>query len=98
MDRIKRQEDLLRCYITYDAEDALKQAAEIQQKMDAGEALSPLAGVPYAVKDNLCTAGIRTTCGSKMLEHFVPAYDAAVVEKCKAAGGILIRKTNASAF
>ncbi len=94
LDRIKRQEDLLRCYITYDAEGALKQATEIQQKMDAGKTHFLLAGVPYAVKDNLCTAGIRTTCGSKMLEHFVPAYDAAVVEKCKAAGGILIGKTN----
>ncbi len=98
LDRIRRQEDLLRCYITYDEAAVKERAAFVQKNIGEGKFNSPLAGIPYAVKDNLCTAGIRTTCGSKMLEHFVPAYDAAVVEKMKAAGAVLIGKTNMDEF
>ena len=66
--RIEEQEKQIHAYITVDGDRALKQAALIQQKISAGELKGPLAGVPVAIKDNICTKGIPTTCGSKMLE------------------------------
>lgn len=88
----------LNCYITLLREEALKSAEKVQKGIDAGELTGPLAGVPFAVKDNLCTKGIRTTCGSKMLENFVPAYSAEAVQKIEEAGGVLIGKTNLDEF
>ena len=87
------------CYVTVMREHALKKAEEIQAKIEAGElADSKLAGVPIAIKDNICTKGTRTTCSSHMLENFVPPYDATVIQKLEAAGCILLGKTNMDEF
>lgn len=97
LDRIQRLNPQLNCFITVTAEQALQDA----QDYDTGRrSLTdlPLAGVPLAVKDVLCTKGIRTTCGSKILEHFNPPYDATAVERLRAAGAILLGKTNMDEF
>ena len=86
------------CFITLDKEGAYRQAEQVQERIDAGVCDSMLAGVPMAVMDNLCTAGLRTTCASKMLAQFVPPYSAAAVERLQAAGAILIGKTNMDEF
>ncbi len=98
LDRIREKEDVLHCYLTVDREGALRRAEEVQNKILSGELRGPLAGVPMAVKDNLCTRGMRTTCASKMLEHFVPFYSAEAVERLQAAGAVLIGKTNLDEF
>jgi len=96
---IKLREPLYHAYITVAEEEALAQAKEIQMRIDAGElADSPLAGVPMAVKDNICTKDIKTTCASKMLSDFVPSYDATVMERLKQAGAIILGKTNMDEF
>ena len=96
-DRIAETREL-NCYITLEKEAALKRAEQVQEKINAGELAGPLAGVPFAVKDNLCTRGIRTTCGSKMLENYVPFYSAEAVERLEEAGAVLIGKTNMDEF
>lgn len=87
-----------RCYITLCRDEAYAQADEVQALIDAGNAPSPLAGVPVAVKDNICTKGIRTTCASKILENFVPTYDAGAVERLHAGGLIIAGKLNMDEF
>ncbi|MCP2811913.1 amidase family protein, partial [Salmonella enterica] len=69
--RIEEKEKEYHCYVTVDKEGALKQADEVQKKIDAGELTGPLAGVPVAIKDNMCTEGLLTTCSSKILGNFV---------------------------
>lgn len=96
--RIERVEKDLNSFITLCSEGALKRASAIDALLRDGRLDSPYAGVPIAIKDVLCTKGLRTTCGSKMLENFVPVYDATVVEKTQLAGMIPLGKTNMDEF
>ena len=98
LDRIEEKDSLYHCYVTVDKEAVLKKAEEIQQKIDCGELTGPLAGVPVAVKDNLCTEGMLTTCSSKILENFVPTYSAEAVRNLEKAGMLVIGKTNMDEF
>ena len=98
LDRIGKKGRDLGCYLTIDAEGALAQAAMVDRTRARNENLGPLAGVPVALKDNLCTRGLRTTCGSRMLERYDPPYDAHVVERLRAAGAVVIGKTNMDEF
>ena len=85
-------------YITFTKNYAINKAKEIQNKIDKGENLSILAGVPISIKDNICTKGIKTTCASKMLENFIPSYNATVFKKLEDAGAILVGKINMDEF
>lgn len=80
-DRIKEVEPKVQAYITLCEEESLERAKEIDKKIAAGEPVGRLAGVPIAIKDNICTDGTLTTCASKMLGDFVPPYDATVIKK-----------------
>ena len=97
LDRISRLAGDLNCYITITEEKALKQADFAQQRLDNGTA-GPLTGIPMALKDNLCTKGTRTTCASRMLENFVPPYDATVSSRLEEAGTSLLGKCNMDEF
>lgn len=96
--QIRRREQELNCYVTLEEEKAFKQAEEVQRGIDEGTLTGPLAGVPVAVKDNMCIEGMRTTCSSKILENFVPAYTAEAVERLRKAGAVIIGKTNMDEF
>lgn len=96
-ERIAETEEL-NCYITLEKDAALRRAALVQRQIESGELAGPLAGVPFAAKDNLCTDGIRTTCASKMLANFVPFYSAEAVKRLEEAGAVLIGKTNMDEF
>ena len=98
LERIKRVEGKIHAFVTVAEENALETAREIDGKVRRGDDLGSLAGVVVAVKDNICTRGIRTTCSSRMLENFVPPYDATVIERLKAADAIIIGKTNMDEF
>lgn len=98
LERIAEKEEQLNCYVTLDREGALAKAAEVQKKIEAGELCGPLAGVPVAIKDNMCTQGMRTTCASKMLANFIPAFSAQAVKDLEAAGAVLLGKTNMDEF
>jgi aspartyl-tRNA(Asn)/glutamyl-tRNA(Gln) amidotransferase subunit A len=97
LDRIERRDASLKAFITIDADRALARAAAIDSR-PAGDTPLPLAGVPVAIKDNLCTSGVRTTAGSRILDGFVPPYDATAVARLEAAGAIVIGKTNCDEF
>ncbi|MBP3336366.1 MAG: Asp-tRNA(Asn)/Glu-tRNA(Gln) amidotransferase subunit GatA [Ruminiclostridium sp.] len=96
-DSIKAKNPDVLGYITVTDDEALKNAEKAQEIIDKGEAKA-LTGIPLAVKDNICTDGIRTTCASKMLENFVPPYDANVIEKLKAENYVLLGKTSMDEF
>lgn len=98
LEQIKESEDLYNCYVTVDEEGAMEQAARIQKKIESGELTGPLAGVPVAVKDNMCTKGMLTTCSSKILENFIPTYTAEAVLNLEKAGAVIIGKTNMDEF
>ena len=97
LQRIAKVEDRIHAYITLTPDLALQQAALADLRIRRGEA-SPLTGIPIAVKDLICTQGVRTTCGSHILENFSPPYDATVIEKLKGAGAVLIGKANMDEF
>ncbi len=88
----------LNSFITLEKEVALQRAKKVQEQIEKGELTGPLAGVPFAVKDNLCSKGMRTTCASKILEDFVPSYSAEALRRLEEAGGVLIGKTNMDEF
>ena len=96
--KIKERDENINSYLTLCEEEAIKEAKIIDEKIAKGETLGKLAGVPIAIKDNICTDGIRTTCASKMLEDFIPPYDATVIKKLKAEGAVIIGKTNMDEF
>ena len=98
LEQIAQKDGLLNCYVTVDEAGAQKKAEEIQRRIDAGELNGPLAGVPVAIKDNLCTAGLKTTCSSRILENFVPTYTADAVARLEAAGAVILGKTNMDEF
>ena len=98
LDNISKYDKDINSYITVDTEGALKRAEIVQKQIDDGELTNPLAGVPVAVKDNICTEGLLTTCGSKMLSNFVPTYSSQAVVNLNNAGAIIIGKTNMDEF
>ena len=97
-ERIEAVDDKVKAYISLDKEGALEKAEEIDAKLEKGEELSRLAGIPIGIKDNICTKGLKTTCASRMLEDFIPPYSATVVEKLEDAGAIIIGKLNMDEF
>ena len=96
--QIKAVEEQVHSYVTLDEEGAMKRAKEVQAQIEAGTLTGPLAGVPAAIKDNMCTKGMRTTCSSKILENFVPAYTAEAVLNLEKAGAVILGKTNMDEF
>ena len=96
--QIEKSEKELNCYVTFDKEAALASAKEVQAKIEAGELTGPLAGVPFAIKDNMCTKGVLTTCSSKILENFIPQFDCEAVKRLTDAGAVIIGKTNMDEF
>jgi aspartyl-tRNA(Asn)/glutamyl-tRNA(Gln) amidotransferase subunit A len=95
--RIEALDDLVHAYLTLTRDLAFEQADQADRRRQAGER-GPLLGIPLAVKDVICTKGVRTTCGSMILQNFVPPYDATVMERLNAAGAILLGKTNMDEF
>lgn len=98
LDNIEKFDSKYNCFVTVDREGAIAQAEEIQKKIASGELTGPLAGVPVAIKDNMCTEGMLTTCSSKILSNFVPTYTAEAVRLLKEAGAVIIGKTNMDEF
>lgn len=96
--QIKEVENSVHSYVTIDEEGALKRAAEVQKLIDSKELTGPLAGVPVAIKDNMCTKGMLTTCSSKILDSFQPTYTAEAVINLEKAGAVIIGKTNMDEF
>lgn len=96
--QIHEKEEKYHCYVTIDEEGALAQAEEIQKKIDAGILTGALAGVPAAIKDNMCTEGLLTTCSSKILNNFVPTFSSEAVLNLRRAGAVILGKTNMDEF
>jgi len=94
----ERENPKTNAYLLFSSERALEAAERVDKKLAAGEDPGLLAGVPVAVKDVILTKGVRSTCGSKILEHYSPPYDATAIERIEAAGGVIIGKTNCDEF
>lgn len=97
LDRIEQTDPSIGAFITVDPEAVMAQANTAQERLDQGDN-SPLCGIPVALKDNISTQGLRTTCGSKMLETYVPEFNATVVDRMESAGAIILGKTNLDEF
>ncbi|MFZ3089981.1 MAG: Asp-tRNA(Asn)/Glu-tRNA(Gln) amidotransferase subunit GatA [Nitrospirota bacterium] len=95
--RLSETEEKIKAYLTITKDEAQKETEEADKNIKSGNA-SPLTGIPLAIKDNICTDGIKTTCASRILESFIPPYDAAVITKLKKSGYILVGKTNMDEF
>src|SRR5579872_1821845 len=94
----ERENPKTNAYLTFSSERALEAAEAVDRKMAAGENPGLLAGVPLAVKDVIVTKGVRTTCGSRLLEHYIPPYDATAIVRLEQAGGVIVGKTNCDEF
>ncbi len=98
LEQMKKLEPTVHAYVTVDEEGALKRAEEVQKLIDDGTLTGPLAGVPVAIKDNMCTKDLLTTCSSKILYNFVPTYSAEAVINLEKAGAVILGKTNMDEF
>lgn len=98
VERIQAVDGTYHSFVTVDEETALKRADEVQRLIDDGALTSPLAGVPVAIKDNMCTKGMKTTCSSKILSNYIPTYTAEAVRNLEKAGAVIIGKTNMDEF
>ena len=98
LDRIDASEESIHAYVTIDREAALAKAEAVQKQIEAGELTGPLAGVPVAIKDNMCTEGVLTTCSSRILGNFIPTFTAEAVKNLEKAGAVMIGKTNMDEF
>ena len=98
LDRIAAADSEYNSFVTVDREGALAQAEAIQKRIDSKELTGPLAGVPAAIKDNMCTKGLKTTCSSKILSNYVPTYTAQAVANLEQAGAVILGKTNMDEF
>lgn len=98
LDAIQAKEEKVHSFVTIDEEGAMNRAKEVQKLIDDGTLTGPLAGVPVAIKDNICTKGIRTTCSSKILYNFIPTYTAEAVLNLEKAGAVILGKTNMDEF
>lgn len=98
LERIQALEPKLHSFLHVTADYALKTARQVDEKIATGETIGLLAGIPIGIKDNMCTQGIPTTCGSRILENFVPPYESTVTQKLKAAGVVMVGKTNLDEF
>ena len=98
LEQIGKKDGLYHAFLTVDEEKVFKRAVQVQKQIDAGELTGPLAGVPAAIKDNICTEGMKTTCASKMLANFIPPYTASAVKKLEEAGAVILGKTNMDEF
>lgn len=98
LERIENLEPKLRSFLCVTAERALEQARQVDAKIAAGEEIGLLAGIPIAIKDNMCTKGIPTTCASRILENFIPPYESTVTQKLAEAGAVMVGKTNMDEF
>ena len=96
--RADKVDSTIQSFITRTPEAALAQAKRVDEKLARGESVSPLAGIPGALKDNMCTKGVKTTCASKILANFVPPYDATITEKLAAADAVIVGKANLDEF
>ncbi|MBD1921797.1 Asp-tRNA(Asn)/Glu-tRNA(Gln) amidotransferase subunit GatA [Microcoleus sp. FACHB-831] len=98
LERIQNLEPKLHSFLCVTADKALEQAKAVDAKIAAGEEIGLLAGIPIAIKDNMCTEGIRTTCGSRILENFIPPYESTVTQKLAQSGAVMVGKTNMDEF
>ncbi len=98
IEHLVQQKDINNCYTSLNTEQALEEASRIQRKIDSGAAVSPLAGIPLAVKDNICVKGMPATCASVMLKNYLPPYHATVIERAQATDMVVFGKLNMDEF